>query len=396
MKTYLESSPMDNPKKTKKQRIESIDILRGFALIGILFANILWFSGYLDSTAELRDQQLNTSLADGVVLYLTRLLVHGKFYFIYSFLFGLGFYILYSRTKIQGRAFNLYFLKRQVILLIIGCVHAFFIWWGDILRYYALVGMVMLLIKDWSPARLLQLSVTLLFMPLILDLLHLFYGLSVELSFAPDFSKGQILTQYLNGQWFDANLIRVIMGLEGNLNTGRLLRILGMFVLGYYFGQMNFFSVTEANRTLQKRIMTFSLVVAFPAGLIKVGASYFDYGISESLKTAVMEFLYVVSVTGMALGYIAMVAYFAPGLQNSRPAIWLKTLGKVPLSNYLLQSVIGVLIFQVFDLFAKVPLTQAYALSAGIIVVQIYISSLWLKYRSQGPVEALWRKLASR
>ena len=391
----MQVSMADLPKEQKKYRIESIDILRGFALIGILFANMLWFGGYLDSTSELREQLLNTSMLDAVVLYLTRLLVHGKFYFVYSFLFGLGFHILYSRSRLQGRAFNFYFFKRQLVLLIIGCIHALFIWWGDILRYYALMGLVLLLVKDLKPTHLLRLALVLLLTPLAVDLFHMMTGLTVELSFAPDMSRSEILAGYLNGQWFDSNWVRVVMGLEGNINAGRLLRILGMFVLGYYFGQRNFFSVTDKNRAIQKRMMTLSLWIAFPAALLKVGAHYVDYGLSDTLKTPVMELLYVVSVTGMSLGYIAMIAYFAPGFQNTYVGSWLKALGKVPLTNYLLQSVIGLLVFHGLDLFAEVSLFQLYLLGVAILALQVYFSKQWLKYQAQGPVEALWRKLAS-
>ncbi|WP_028865841.1 DUF418 domain-containing protein [Psychromonas aquimarina] len=381
-------------KKEKKQRIQSVDMLRGFALIGILFANILWYSGYLDSPVSVRGDLLNTSIFDEAVLFLTRLLVHGKFYFIYSFLFGLGFYILYSRANSRYPSFSRYFIKRQLILFLIGCIHAVFIWWGDILRYYALIGLVLLLLKNWEPEHLLKLSLALLLTPLLLDIVNALWSISLNLSFAPESNKSVLLSLYQQGLWFDANFDRMLIGLQGNINSGRLLRIMGMFIMGYYFGQIRFFTESTRSSLLQKRLMIFAVLVALPLGLIKTGASYYDYGFSKMNATLVKEFLYVISVTGMSLGYIALIAYSGNYLQQTLVGRWLQTLGRVPLTNYILQSIIGYVIFQGFGLFAEVPLFQVYMLSLVIIAVQLFLSIEWLKRRKMGPVEELWRRIA--
>ncbi|WP_019612818.1 DUF418 domain-containing protein [Psychromonas ossibalaenae] len=382
-------------KKENPGRIQSVDMLRGFALIGILFANILWYSGYLDSPNIVRGDLLNTSIFDETVLFLTRLLVHGKFYFIYSFLFGLGFYILYSRASSRYPSFSRYFIKRQLILFLIGCIHAVFIWWGDILRYYALIGLVLLLIKDWKPEHLLKLALALLLTPLLMDIVNAQWSISLNLSFAPESNKTVLLGLYQQGQWFDANFDRMLIGLQGNINSGRLLRIMGMFIMGYYFGQIRFFTESARSSLMQKRLIAFALLVALPLSLLKTGASYYDYGFTKMTATLVKEFLYVISVTGMSLGYIALIAYFGNNLQQTLVGRWLQTLGRVPLTNYILQSVIGFVIFQGLGLFAEVPLFQAYILSIVIIAVQLFLSIEWLKRRKMGPVEELWRRIAS-
>lgn len=395
MSEMITVSISDNT-KTSSSRIESVDILRGFALVGILMANILWYSGFLDSPAQFRNENLNITYLDHTLLFLTRLFIHGKFFHIYSFLFGLGFFLLYSSPTLKNQGFSRYFIKRQTILFMIGCIHAFFIWWGDILRYYALLGILILLLKDLPLRQILFISIALLAMPVLLSLAEFTGLLKVDISLSENIEKSALFELYLHGGWFDANLIRLINGLESNINTGRLFRIFGMFTLGYYFGKIGFFKSTLKATGLQKNLILFSVLIALPIGLLKTGAKYFDYSLGLAIKPVVMEFLYTLSVTGMSLGYIALIALIAESIQHRRVGKILITLGRLPLTNYLLQSLMGFVIFHILGLFASLTLTETYLLAFFIIVIQVWFSSSWLKYKNIGPIEGLWRDLLKR
>jgi len=136
----------------KQNRLEVIDSLRGLALLGILIANIPYV------------EQVNVSgnggaavapESDKVLNFLFHLLIEKKFITIFSMLFGFGFYVQLKRAEEKGVDFKSYFLKRMTILLLIGCVHAYVFWLGDIIRDYAICGMFLLFVYKWKPKRVL-------------------------------------------------------------------------------------------------------------------------------------------------------------------------------------------------------------------------------------------------
>ena len=131
-----------NPKIDSK-RIEAIDALRGFALLGVLFANIP-FGG---------DPPIESSY-DDTIHFLYNFLISKKFITIFSMLFGFGFFIQFSRAKEKVINFNSYFLKRMGLLFLIGCIHSFVLWNGDIVMSYAFGGLFLLLLRNWSVKKL--------------------------------------------------------------------------------------------------------------------------------------------------------------------------------------------------------------------------------------------------
>ena len=142
-------------------RIPALDVLRGVAVAGILFANVLVFFGLVFLPAE-RAAALPTAEADGVVRFLERVLVEGKFYSIFSLLFGIGFGLQLVRG---GQATLPRFRRRLRILLAIGALHAFLIWSGDILMLYALLGFTMPWFARKSDRELLRWALILLAIP---------------------------------------------------------------------------------------------------------------------------------------------------------------------------------------------------------------------------------------
>jgi uncharacterized membrane protein YeiB len=124
-----------------KQRISALDILRGFALIGILLMNIEWFSRPISSLGGF-DTEL-TGLDHGVA-WLIRCFVEGKFYKLFALLFGMGFAVMLTQAMQKGRPFGAWFSRRMAVLFVFGILHMFFVWQGDILHDYAFTGLLML------------------------------------------------------------------------------------------------------------------------------------------------------------------------------------------------------------------------------------------------------------
>ena len=126
---------------TIKQRLVAMDILRGLALIGILLMNIEWFNRAISS---LGSQDTSLSGLDHAVGWLIRCFVEGKFYTLFSLLFGMGFAVMLIRAKEAERPFGAWFSRRMIALIVFGLLHMIFLWGGDILQSYGVAGLLLL------------------------------------------------------------------------------------------------------------------------------------------------------------------------------------------------------------------------------------------------------------
>ncbi len=155
-------------------RIDAMDILRGFALIGILLMNIEWFNRPIASLGGFDKSLVGFDHAFG---WLVRCFVEGKFYKLFALLFGMGFAVMLIRAKEAGRPFTAWFVRRMLVLLVIGLLHMIFLWNGDILHDYAIAGLVLLgwilllrkerLRKFDNPRAFLKVSLTWLAFPIV-------------------------------------------------------------------------------------------------------------------------------------------------------------------------------------------------------------------------------------
>jgi uncharacterized membrane protein YeiB len=151
------------------ERIQTLDVLRGFALLGILLMNIEAMAGPVMAAATGLDPALAgpDRWADALVY----VFVQGKFFTLFSLLFGIGFAVMSERAHIAGRPFTALYWRRSLVLLVFGLIHALLIWSGDILVAYALLGMLLLAFRDVSGRWLLWLAVASFLAPLALILL---------------------------------------------------------------------------------------------------------------------------------------------------------------------------------------------------------------------------------
>jgi uncharacterized protein len=169
------------------QRIDALDILRGFALMGILLMNIEWFNRPI---AELSSFDSTASGLDYAFGWLVRCFVEGKFYKLFALLFGMGFAVMLNRALQAERPFKAWFIRRMLVLWCIGLAHLIFLWEGDILHDYAfaglcMLGFVLLLESKWKkynhPAAWLKIALWWLALPFIVTVMAgIGYGLSVD------------------------------------------------------------------------------------------------------------------------------------------------------------------------------------------------------------------------
>ena len=372
-------------------RIHCLDVLRGFAISGVLFANILWLSGYLLALSSVQSRLLDKHFLDELCLFFTRLLVHGKFYAVFSLLFGLGFSVQLLRAQARQKpGFIAQYGRRLAILFLIGWVHAWFFWWGDILRFYAVLGAFLLILRHQSDRALLATALLALLTPILLPL-----GLPPLTEALPmQLSQRKTLEILAHGGWerfFELNWQRIQYHALSNIENGRVLKIFGLFVLGFYAGRRRIFHDTLVHQQLLQRTLIWGGVIGSLMSLIRVAPMY---AVLPKVKSEVMEeCLYLLSVYPLAFAYIAGITLACQNNKLGRLLRPLAPLGKMALSNYLLQTLLLTLVFYWwgFAMVGTLPLRYCYALVAVILVLQTTLSQFWLHRFSYGPVEWFWR-----
>ncbi|MDB4470918.1 DUF418 domain-containing protein [Deltaproteobacteria bacterium] len=381
-------------------RIGVIDAIRGFAILGILFANIQSWSGYkfipYDTLITLPYYYL-----DGLFSTLQLWVIDGKFYAIFSILFGVGFGIQYNKNETNDGPFVRGYRRRLAFLLLFGLLHML-LWSGDILTLYALLAFVLVMLRKTPTPYLLPLSMGLLCWFLISQFLHLQFAGPPETwtklahKHYPDMDPQKIVNAFAYGDWWDVfttNLHNIYWRWLDFIPNGRVSRVLGLFVLGFYFARSGYF-INQAHRFRWIVIYgVIGLLLTYGAIITNANISYWATDISSLLAKALLVAAQVI----LALCYMSILAFlYQSKLLNQ--FLWpLALIGRTAFTNYLLHTVVGMSIFYGvgFGLFGSLGLAQLWLLALVIYSVQVLLSSLWLRYFRQGPVEWLWRCLAS-
>jgi uncharacterized protein len=381
-----------------RERIPALDVLRGIAVAGILFANVLVFFGLVFIPAE-RAAALPTAEADRIVRFIERVVVEGKFYSIFSLLFGIGFGLQLARG---GEAALPRFRRRLRILLAIGAIHAFLIWSGDILMLYALLGFTMPWLSRKSDRDLLRWAAILLGIPTALYALVLGVWLLVGPAGAPASGATMpagilaIFERMGTGGVKDAllgNLLMVAGRWADLFATMRFPKVLGMFVLGLWAVRAGLAVSPSSHRPLLVRVCLLGFGVGLPANLIAAWAAQHWAYLPPSAGGLLGVAMQAVGFPILALGYAATVGLLV--VDGRRLLIPFAPLGRMALTNYLMHSVICVVLSYGFGfgLWWRIGASTAVAIAAAIIVVQIPLSAWWLSRYRFGPVEWIWRRL---
>src|SRR5262245_17439863 len=352
----------------KQKRLELVDALRGLALLGILLANV----PYDDNAPSLVSA---TWQIDNSLTFLFHLLIEKKFITIFSILFGFGFYNQLKRSEESGIEFRPYYLKRMLILFLIGCVHAYFFWFGDIIRDYALCGMILLVVYKWPQKRIL--TVGLIFSIVItatvfiansaLEIQRYNYDTSIA-------REHPITNSYWRYLWVNARIDPFVNFIQDSPIT--LVFCFGNMLIGFWMAKAGYFKELFKFSSARKKLMAAGLII----GIV---ASYLLYLITNGgleLTPALLWLPYVI-VAGMLLQSQFYIAAFITLFQHKW---WRKFLslfipvGKMSLTNYLLQTIFYLIVFfhwtHGLQLFGKINLTETYLVSLVFFGVQVYLS----------------------
>ena len=370
---------------SSKERLQILDILRGFAIFGILAVNIggfaapVFFPGYL-----VPDRSTFDELAQRLMLFFAE----GKFYTIFSFLFGLGFSVQLGRAENKGRDIKSFYPRRLWVLFGFGILHAIFFWYGDILRLYALLGFALLAFRSRSNRTLLIWSG--IFYAAAFIILALVGGPFANEPI-PGFDVVTMARQAYQGSSFLNVLVFQVFTFPVTFGVIALvqgLSVMSLFLLGPFAGRIHFFEHLQENRVWLVRAVVVGLIVGVPANTL--------FMLTENPISA--SFGFTIGAPAFAAMYISLIGLFSLTEFGQKILAPLSYVGRMALTNYILQSVVCSLLFfgYGFGLYEQIGAAGLWGITFLIYLVQIPLSMAWLSRFHFGPLEWVWRTLTYR
>lgn len=388
----------DDARTAAAPRLALIDALRGAALAGVLLVNLGGFSLYyfLDDGAR---AALPTARVDAWLHMAIQLLAQDKAITLFSLLFGVGTALQAGRASAQD-AGNGALRRRLLVLLAIGLLHAHLLWWGDILTFYAVAGLLLLALQRLPDRLLLASGFGLaLFWPLLTPLVNrllpadlpedaVAHARALAAFSSPDLAtalRGNLAYTYWN--W---------MALWGVFPF-----VLARLMIGDWIGRRGLLQQPEVHRALLRRTCWIGITLGLGTGIALevIEAAGLTTTLLESGRFGefALRTLRRISPLAQGLGYGAGFALLFLRPAWARRLAWLAPMGRMALTLYLMQSLIGVALFYGigFDLGPRGGLPLRLAVWAAIFGAQAVFSRWWLARFRLGPVEWLWRSLAA-
>ena len=389
---------------SQSERIIALDVLRGFALLGILVMNIQSFSmvgaAYLNPTAY-----GNLEGANLWVWLCSHLLADQKFMTIFSMLFGAGVALMTSRPESGGRPAAKLHYRRMAWLIVFGLMHGYLLWYGDILFLYGVCGSLVYLFRKLSPRRLILIGL------LSLTISSAFY-VSAGLSMAqwPQDDVEQLRrnnwrptpemvakeTAAYRGGRLDQMTVRVpsffffqtfVLLIWGLWRAG------GLMLIGMALFKLGVFSA-ERPAPFYRRMLAAGVLLGLPVVAYGVYRNFqANWDVKYSFFLGV-QFNYWGSVA-VSLGWVGLVMLVVRSSALTPLTRRLAAVGQTALSNYILHTVLCTTLFygHGFGLFGQIERVGQIAIVVAVWVIQLLLTPLWLKRFRFGPLEWLWRSL---
>ena len=387
----------------QSERIQSLDVLRGFAVLGILIMNIQAFSmiggAYFNPTAYGDLTGLNY-----LVWLLSHLLADMKFMGIFSMLFGAGIVLMGERMEATGRAPARVHYRRTLVLLPFGLAHGWLLWSGDILFAYAMCGFVVFLFRNKPAKTLIILGLASVAVGSILSLatqISIPYWSAADLAEMAKFwapAQEELLNELAayRGGWKAQNAVRFIT--TAQMETRSFLfsiswRAGGLMLVGMGLYKLGVFQAALPARTYKKMIL-WALILGLPLSGLGV---WYHHATGWSLEKGFfggMQFNYWGSLFTM-MGWVGVVMLFCQRRRKGRLHGAFAATGQMALTNYLMQTLICTTIFygHGFGLFGSVERTGQILIVFAVWLAELLWSPWWLARLRFGPFEWLWRSL---
>ena len=378
-----------------RERYQFLDVLRGFALFGIITANMILYSLYLD-LPESAKTSMSTHATDRVLDFLELTFIEGKFYTIFSVLFGIGFSILLIRAQAKGLVFYRFFLRRMSFLFLIGLAHAVLFWNDDILECYAVCGALLLPFVRVRNRTLVAFSVLALAIGAVIKFTGAippgFFTGPRDLFFAHfGFTHDSQIEIWTHGSLL--NILRLNLStwfgqVDYVISSGMFFKIFGCFLLGFYLGRNEIHKNLEKHRPTIKSVAIVGLVIGIPLNLI------YAYTF-ESDDSWVRNLSEPLAILPLSAAYASLLCLLWLNSRRRRLLENFAPVGRMALTNYVGQSVICTLIFYGtgLGLGGRMGPTLYLPIGFAVYIAQIALSRLWLNRFQFGPLEWVWRML---
>ena len=370
------------------ERVIALDMMRGFALLGIFIVNMLAFH---TPYYYINPYTWYTNPSDADTFQWIDIFLQGSVYPLFSMLFGYGLMMQYMKSVERGISFTKLAGKRLTVLLILGILHAFLVWSGDILITYAISGFILMWMFQLSRVWLLSIALTLYLIPnALLAFLTFLVAVSGETFYAGVQEIEASIVAFGSGSWADIFAQRAADWNYANIQSGSLMLTL-ITILPYMLIGAAAASGKWIERTAEKKVFWLVLTI------LTLGIGYAIKAMPFTNEPNFFN-MFVQDIFGgplVAIGYAGLIALLCQLTIFRKLFSPVAKVGRMSMTTYLLQSIIATTVFYSygFALYGKIDVLTGTWMAIGIFIIQIIFAELWFSKYKQGPVEALWKRL---
>lgn len=389
-----------------QERMHLLDIIRGFALLGILLMNIEYFQRPLVAMAYGLDTSqfgIDYATAWGVYTF-----VQGKFYTMFSLLFGMGFVLFLDRAIAKVNSPRWLYFRRIFVLGLFGFVHIVYVWGGDILLTYAIAGLFLLLFTKTPEKRLWKWGLAFIIIPVLLYWLGA-WGIQMGLNSpaAPDMlagfdeqramMDGMIATGhsvYASGSYAEVVQLRlqeIVLMYGGGGVIFFIPTILGTILIGASLARLQIFTKPLEHRHVIRKLLIYGLVFGLPSALF-VGIFGTDIEMMiPDYRGAQVFTLQAVANLGLCFAYMAILTVLY--ISGKKWIQYLAPAGRMALTNYLTHSIVFTTLFYGYGigLYGEYGRFGITLMALALYGLQLWFSTWWLQRYQYGPMEWVWR-----
>lgn len=373
-----------------------IDIIRGFALFGVLIANLEGFISFALPAGQV--QQLTNTVPDKITEYFVSLFIENKFITIFSLLFGYGFGVVIENVSSKGIHANAFFIRRMLLLLLLGLIHLCF-WWGEILNVYASCGLLLLMFRKASNKTLLAWGAVFLFIcaPFV-------QALKIYLLPANPTERDLLLGNYVNAM-HSGNIVAIASSNYKVLwyiffqhwsQFRDMFEVLGKFLFGYFILKNGYLKSSNLFIPLFKKVWKVSLVISLFYFSEVVYTEIAGHEIENKTAEVAMFIFTRAGILSVSLFYCCSLLLIYNRYKNVFIFNAFQKVGMMSLSSYLSQTLFYCLFFYGFgfNFLGRLHMQWVIPFSVVIFTIQIFISIFWMKNFQYGFAEWIWRMLS--